>query len=189
MFRLGLFVQFTKANKFIHTFSKAYVFEIYNIENKKKAKVKDGHKYEDNLEKYLKKKYSHDIKNEKEISFLLNNFNKEIDITKLRGIDLIINNHEKKQIYVIQVKIGAKTRDIEHCKKFINTLHIFRNYVKHSSNYKVIPIWYSSAELEVNAKKELKKEGVNIVINSNWNINLNKCCLLKDFIYCIDELD
>jgi hypothetical protein len=97
MFGLGLFVQFTKANKFIHTFSKACVFEIYNIENKKKATVKDGYNYEEKMEKYLKKKYSHDIKNEKEISFLLNDFNKGIDITKLRGIDFTINNHEKKR--------------------------------------------------------------------------------------------
>lgn len=186
MFRSGLYFKF---NKFIHTVSKSCVFEIYNIENKKKAKVKDGYKYEEKLEKYLKKNYSHDIKNEKEISFLLNDYNKGIDITKLRGIDFTISNHEKKEIYVIQVKIGAKTRNLEHSKKFIDTLRIFRNYVKYSSNYKVIPIWYSSGELEVNAKKELKKEGVNIVINSNWNINLNKCHLLKDFIYCIDKLE
>jgi hypothetical protein len=96
---------------------------------------------------------------------------------------------KKKEIYVIQVKIGAKTRNIGHCKKFIDTLHIFRNYAKNSLNYKIIPIWYSSADLEANAKKELKKEGVIIVINSNWNMNLNKCCLFKDFIYCIDKLD
>lgn len=189
MFRLCIFAQFTISNKFIHSFSKACVFEIYNIENKKKATVKDGYKYEQNLEEYLKKKYSYDVKNEKEISFLLNDFDKKNDITKLRGIDLIINNHEKKQIYAIQIKIGAKTRKFEHCRKFIDTLDIFRNYVNYSSNYKVIPFWYSSAELDYNAKKELRKEDINIVINSNWNINLNKCHLLKNFIYCIDNFE
>lgn len=46
--------------------------------------------------------------------FLLNDFNKGIGITKLRGIDLIINNHEKKQIYAIQIKIGANTRKLQN---------------------------------------------------------------------------
>lgn len=64
---------------------------------------------------------------------------------------------------------------------------IAKNYVKCSSGYKVIPIWYSSAQLNNNAKKELKKEGINIIINSDWNINLDKCQLLNEFIYFIDK--
>ena len=155
----------------------------------KKAKVKDGYLYEQNLEKYLKNIYSYEVKNEKEISFLLNDFNKKINITKLRGIDLIINNNKKNQIYAVQIKIGSRTRNLEHCKKFIDTLHTLKKYVNFSSNYKVIPIWYSSAELDNDGKKELKKESVNIIINTNWDLNLNKCHLFKDFICSIDKLE
>lgn len=163
-------------------------FELYNIKNKKMATVIDGVNYEKYLENHLEKQFPNCIKNEQQISFLLKNFNKNIDITKYRGIDLIIEDNVNKKIYAIQVKIGAKARKIEDCKKFITTLYTFRKYVKHTSKYKVLPIWYSSAELYKDAKKELKKEGVNIIINSNWNLDINKCSLFKDFISSIEKL-
>lgn len=109
--------KFIKRINFLHTFSETNVFEKCIIKNIKKADAKDGIKYEKKIEKYLEKIYPKNIKNENEISYLLNNFNKNIHITKLRGIDFIINDNNNKQIYALQIKIGSKTRTLDDCKK------------------------------------------------------------------------
>jgi len=114
---------------------------------------------------------------------MLGKFIGKNNIGKLFGIDFSICDVVHQRIYVLQVKIGARTRTINDIGTFLDTVKIFQKYVVCSkfSNYQVIPIWYSSADLKNNARQILKSSNVQIFIESEWNINPDKCRLFMKF--------
>lgn len=147
------------------------------------ASSTDGFLYEKAISAALCQMYPGQIQDEKQIASKLSKYTKG-NIDTLRGIDFTIYNQKNHRIYALQVKIGARTRGVKDISPFVYTLGIFRKYINSSllSEYQIIPVWYSSADLELKARDELISSGVHIFMDPEWNLDLNKCRLFTNFI-------
>lgn len=160
-----------------------------------KATANQGRHYENELYKKLIDIFGYsNVMREKTISDFLHSFYPLIPKTHLKGIDFIINttNNNTKTLFVIQLKIGAKKRTIEHVKPFIRTLDILKNISDTNNNYcyqsKIVPFWLSSAPIHNDALNLLKNNYINCFITPSWSINLNNCLLYNGFIDKIKKL-
>jgi hypothetical protein len=155
----------------------------YRIGLKIPATAEEGICYENNIGNSLKCLFPGTVLNETQIANMLGGFMGKSNISNLRGIDFSICDVVHRRIYLLQVKIGARTRTVIDIGTFLSTVKIFQKYVVYSefSKYQVIPIWYSSAELKYNAQQILKSSGVQVFIESEWNINPDKCRLFINF--------
>ena len=162
----------------------------YDVKRSKIASANDGNHYEDKVYKKLVDIFGElNVQREKDISEMLNSFSNDIPKSKLKGIDFIIDTKYKdiSTLFVIQVKIGARTRKNVEVEPFIRTLKVLRKFVeknKKHSYYKkqIIPIWLSSAQLDPIAKKNLDNNFVQNYINSSWSIDIDNCNLFTTFI-------
>ena len=147
------------------------------------ASSTDGFLYEKAIGASLCQIYPGQVQDEKQIASKLSKYTKG-NIDTLRGIDFTIYNQKNNRIYALQVKIGARTRGVKDISPFVYTLGIFRKYINSSllSEYRIIPVWYSSADLELKARDELISSGVHIFMDPEWNLDLNKCRLFTNFI-------
>ena len=143
----------------------------------------DGILYEKAIGSSLCQIYPGLVQDETQIASQLSKYTSKY-IDTLRGIDFTIRNPNNNLIYALQVKIGARTRGVKDIGKFVHTLDIFHKYINSCSMlsiYKVIPVWYSSADLDIKARNELSSSGVHIFIDSEWNLDPNKCKLFINF--------
>ena len=155
----------------------------YRIGIKIPATAEQGLCYENNIGNSLKCLFSGTVLDEAQIAHMLGKFTGRNDISGLRGIDFSIRDEVHYRIYLLQVKIGARTRTVSDIGTFLSTVKIFKKYIAHSkfSKYQVVPIWYSSADLKYNAQQILKSSGVQVFVVSEWNINPDECRLFMNF--------
>lgn len=158
-------------------------FHYQGIGTKIMASSTDGFLYEKAIGASLCQMYPGQVQDEKQIASKLSKYTKG-SIDTLRGIDFTICNPKNYRIYALQIKIGARTRGVKDINPFVHTLGIFRKYINSSllSEYRIIPVWYSSADLELKARDELISSGVHIFMDPEWNLDLNKCRLFTNFI-------
>jgi hypothetical protein len=143
----------------------------------------DGILYEKAIGSSLCKMYPGLVQDETQIASQLSKYTSRY-IDTLRGIDFTIRNPNNNLIYALQVKIGIRTRGVKDIGKFVHTLDIFHKYINSSSTlsiYKVIPVWYSSADLDIKARNKLSSSGVYIFMDSEWNLEPTKCKLFINF--------
>lgn len=146
------------------------------------ATAAQGICYEHNIGKSLRCMFPGAVLDEVQIAHLLAKFTGRNNLSKLRGIDFTILDTVPQRIYVVQVKIGARTRTVNDIGTFLNTVKVFKKYVAFKfSKYEVVPIWYSSADLKHDAKQVLKSSGVQVFVESEWNIDPDKCRLFINF--------
>ena len=154
------------------------------------ATTNDGNSYEDKVYKKLVDIFGEsNIARECDISKMLHSFKPQIPKSQLKGIDFIIRakHNEVLTLFAIQVKIGAKMRDMSHVIPFIRTLRVLCQLVSRNKQHslhglQVVPIWFSSACLDVSAEKFLKNNFVHCFIDSEWSIDIENCRLFKKFI-------
>ncbi len=156
----------------------------------KSATSHDGYCYEDKMYKKLINIFlKENIIREHEISQILHSYKPQTEKSQLLGIDFIIRAkcNGILTLFAIQVKIGAKKRNISHVIPFVRTLWVLRKLVSEDKShafygFKIVPIWLSSAGLDEPAKKLLFNNFISCFIDSAWSIDIDNCPLFTKFI-------
>lgn len=161
-----------------------------NVNSLTYATANDGNCYEDKVyKKFVDIFGESNVARECDISNILHSFKANMPKSQLQGIDFIIRakHNDIWTLFAMQVKIGARTRDITHVVPFVRTLRVLQKFVSHDKNHslyglQIVPIWFSSACLDDSAKKLLKNNFVHCFIDSAWSIDIDNCKLFTNFI-------
>lgn len=161
-----------------------------NVNSLTFATANDGNCYEDKVyKKFVDIFGESNVARECDISNLLHSFKATVPKSQLQGIDFIIRakHNDIWKLFAIQVKIGARMRDITHVVPFVRTLRVLQQFVSHDKNHslyglQIVPIWFSSACLDDSAKKLLQNNFVHCFIDSAWSIDIDNCKLFTNFI-------
>lgn len=161
-----------------------------NVDSLTFATANDGYCYENKVyKKFVDIFGESNVVRECDISNLLHSFKVNVPKSQLQGIDFIIRakHNDIWTLFAIQVKIGARMREITHVVPFVRTLRVLQQFVSHDKNHslyglQIVPIWFSSACLDDSAKKFLQKNFVHCFIDSEWSIDIDNCKLFTNFI-------